>query len=76
MRHHYSQERKLPQIWLEFNVTQQELYPYSEKLFRLFKKMMGNPTALRKANIVCNFGLSECSRVKEIHKVNQKVVPL
>ena len=23
-----------------------------------------NPTALRKAKIVCNFGLSECSRVK------------
>ena len=24
-----------------------------------------NPTALRKAKIVCNFGLSECSRVKQ-----------
>ena len=23
-----------------------------------------NPIALRKAKIVCNFGLSECSRVK------------
>ena len=25
---------------------------------------MFNPTALRKAKIVCNFGLSECNRVK------------
>ena len=25
---------------------------------------MFNPFALRKAKIVCNFGLSECSRVK------------
>ena len=25
---------------------------------------MLNPTALRKAKIVCNFGLSECNRVK------------
>ena len=24
-----------------------------------------NPNALRKAKIVCNFGLSECNRVKE-----------
>ena len=24
-----------------------------------------NPTVLRKAKIVCNFGLSECNRVKE-----------
>ena len=24
-----------------------------------------NPTALRKAKIVCNFGLSECNRVKK-----------
>ena len=26
--------------------------------------MKVNPTALRKAKIVCNFGLSECNRVK------------
>ena len=26
--------------------------------------MLFNPTALRKAKIVCNFGFSECSRVK------------
>ena len=25
--------------------------------------MQVNPIALRKANIVCNFGLSECNRV-------------
>ena len=25
-----------------------------------------NPIALRKAKIVCNFGLSECTRVKDI----------
>ena len=29
-------------------------------------KFLGfNPIALRKAKIVCNFGLSECSRVRE-----------
>ena len=27
-----------------------------------------NPIALRKAKIVCNFGLSECNRVKETFK--------
>ena len=26
-----------------------------------------NPTALRKAKIVCNFGLSECKRAKDVH---------
>ena len=26
-----------------------------------------NPIALRKAKIVCNFGLSECNRVKQLH---------
>ena len=26
--------------------------------------MLFNPTALRKAKIVCNFGFSECNRVK------------
>ena len=38
-----------------------------------FVAMMGkstlckfNPTALRKAKIVCNFGLSECNRVKPL----------
>ena len=25
-----------------------------------------NPVALRKAKIVCSFGLSECNRVKEV----------
>ena len=25
-----------------------------------------NPVALRKAKIVCNFGLSECNRVKSV----------
>ena len=25
-----------------------------------------NPVALRKTKIICNFGLSECSRVKEV----------
>ena len=29
--------------------------------------MLINPIALRKAKIVCNFGLPECSRVKEGH---------
>ena len=27
--------------------------------------MLFNPIALRKAKTVCNFGLSECNRVKE-----------
>ena len=31
---------------------------------RTVKKIHLNPTALRKAKIVYNFGLSECSRVK------------
>ena len=26
--------------------------------------MLFNPIALRKAKIVCNFGLSECNRIK------------
>ena len=29
-------------------------------------KIMFNPVALRKAKIVCSFGLSECNRVKRI----------
>ena len=33
-----------------------------------------NPIALRKAKIVCNFGLSECSRVK--WRQNMKIVEL
>ena len=34
-----------------------------------------NPIALRKAKIVCNFGLSECIRVKDFNKVfNQGIV--
>ena len=28
-----------------------------------------NPIALRKAKIVCNFGLSECSRVNQLLKL-------
>ena len=28
-----------------------------------------NPTALRKSKIVCNFGLSECNRVKAVQSV-------
>ena len=32
-----------------------------------FLQMIFNPTALRKAKIVYNFGLSECNRVKVIH---------
>ena len=31
-----------------------------------------NPTALRKAKIVCNFSLSECSRVKHYFSVKNK----
>ena len=31
--------------------------------FRLMKRYLFNPIALRKAKIACNFGLSECSRV-------------
>ena len=30
----------------------------------LISTSMFNPVALRKAKIVCNFGLSECNRVK------------
>ena len=29
-----------------------------------FEKYVFNPIALRKAKIVCNFGLSECNRVR------------
>ena len=28
-----------------------------------------NPTALRKAKIVCNFGLAECNRVNTLHSM-------
>ena len=31
---------------------------------RKYKESLVNPIALRKAKIVCNFGLSECNRVK------------
>ena len=31
---------------------------------KLHKFVLFNPVALRKAKIVCNFGLSECNRVK------------
>ena len=43
-------------IWLVFDILTHQAH-----------KMQGfedfNPIALRKAKIVCNFGLSECSRV-------------
>ena len=35
----------------------------------LMSTCMFNPVALRKAKIVCNFGLSECNRVKFYNKV-------
>ena len=34
----------------------------------LFSFLVVNPFALRKAKTVCNFGLSECTRVKELRK--------
>ena len=34
-----------------------------------------NPTALRKAKIVYNFGLSECNRVKENNSVSSESEP-
>ena len=35
-----------------------------------------NPIALRKAKIVCNFGLSECNRVKTKYPQLESAVPL
>ena len=32
-----------------------------------------NPTSLRKAKIVCNFGLSECNRVKGQNLLTRKL---
>ena len=40
------------------------VYPYTLKLFVMF-----NPIALRKAKIVCNFGLSECNRINCLQTV-------
>ena len=40
-------------------------------LFRVFSTF--NPIALRKAKIVCNFGLPECNRVKAIQKAYYKM---
>ena len=34
-----------------------------------------NPTALRKAKIVCNFGLSECNRVKLVNLLPPCLMP-
>ena len=34
----------------------------------IFLSQSFNPIALRKAKIVCNFGLSECNRVKSVPK--------
>ena len=39
-----------------------DLLPYI-----VYGKYFLNPIALRKAKIVCNFGLSECDRVKHLH---------
>ena len=42
----------------------ERLFAHSRNLFCILHYMSFNPIALRKAKIVCNFGLSECNRVK------------
>ena len=41
----------------------------SVRVYRTESDKMINPIALRKAKIVCNFGISECSRVKMYMKI-------
>ena len=42
--------------------------------FILFTFLYFNPIAFRKAKIVCNFGLSECNRVKKIMLYNNNII--
>ena len=37
-----------------------------------FPEFIFNPTALRKAKIVYNFGLSECKSIKGVSKISQQ----
>ena len=45
------------------------MLPRQQSAFRV--DVLVNLMALRKAKIVCNFGLSECNRVKALHVISK-----
>ena len=55
-------------------LLKKEFSPLRQCSLRFFALRLGlisfNPVALRKAKIVCNFGLSECNRVKKMTEKN------
>ena len=64
------QDKPLFEI-IEVEITRVDC-TYINTLVNLTVNVVVNPIALRKAKIVCNFGLSECNRVK----VQKHILPV